>query len=111
VGDLLRLYPEPMRAAMLGWSRDTNLWKRRTAILCQVAFKAATDESLLFACIEPNLGDKDFFIRKAIGWALREYAKTRPESVRRYVQEHEAALSPLSRREAMKHLGESEMSR
>jgi 3-methyladenine DNA glycosylase AlkD len=104
VGELLRRYPEPMRAAMLAWSRDANLWKRRTAILCQATFKADTDEQLLFACIEPNLGDKDFFMRKAIGWALREYAKARPDSVRRYVQEHEAALSPLSRREATKHL-------
>ncbi|HEV8194554.1 MAG TPA: DNA alkylation repair protein [Ktedonobacterales bacterium] len=104
IGDLLRHYPEPMRATMLAWSRDADLWKRRTAILCQATFKAATDEQLLFACIEPNLSDKDFFIRKAIGWALREYARVRPDSVRRYVREHEAALSGLSRREAMKHL-------
>lgn len=104
VGPLLALYPEPMRVMMLAWSRDANLWKRRSAILCQISFKAATDEHLLFACIEPNLSDRDFFIRKAIGWALREYAKTRPDTVRRYVREHEATLSPLSRREATKHL-------
>ena len=104
IGPLLALYPDPMRATMLAWSRDANLWKRRTAILCQNTFKAATDEALLDACIEPNLNDKDFFIRKAIGWALREYAKTRPAAVRRYVREHEATLSPLSRREATKHL-------
>jgi 3-methyladenine DNA glycosylase AlkD len=104
MGDLLRQYPEPMRTTMLAWSRDPDMWKRRTAILCQTTFKAASDEQLLFACIEPNLGDKEFFIRKAIGWALREYAKARPESVRRYVREHEALLSGLSRREAMKHL-------
>jgi len=108
IGDLLRMYREPMRATILAWSRDANLWKRRTAILCQTTFKAATDESLLFACIEPNMSDKEFFIRKAIGWALREYAKTRPERVRHFVHEHEAALSPLSRREAMKHLGEAD---
>lgn len=104
VGPLLALYPDPMRATMLAWSRDANLWKRRTAILCQLSFKAATDEDLLYACIEPNLSDKEFFIRKAIGWALREYAKTRPGAVRRYIREHEATLSPLSRREATKHL-------
>lgn len=108
MGDLLRLYPEPMRVTMLAWSRVDDVWKRRTAILCQNTFKAATDEELLFACIEPNLSDKEFFIRKAIGWALREYAKTRPESVRRYVLAHEAVMSGLSRREVMKHLGASE---
>jgi 3-methyladenine DNA glycosylase AlkD len=104
IGSLLALYPEPMRATMLSWSRDANLWKRRTAILCQLSFKAATDEELLFACIAPNLLDKDFFIRKAIGWALREYSKTRPDTVRRYVREHDTELSPLSRREALKHI-------
>jgi 3-methyladenine DNA glycosylase AlkD len=104
IGLLLALYPDPMRATMLAWCRDANPWKRRTAILCQLSFKAATDEDLLYACIEPNLNDRDFFIRKAIGWALREYAKTCPDAVRRYVFEHETSLSPLSRREATKHL-------
>jgi 3-methyladenine DNA glycosylase AlkD len=104
VGDLLRRYPETMRDTMLMWSRDADLWKRRAAILSQNAFKAATDEELLYACIEPNLADQEFFIRKAIGWALREYAGTSPNAVRRYVEEHEATLSPLSRREALKHL-------
>jgi 3-methyladenine DNA glycosylase AlkD len=104
VGPLLARSPEPMRVAMLDWSRDASLWKRRTAILCQNAFKAATDEDLLFACIAPNLGDRDFFMRKAVGWALREYARTNPDAVRRYVRQHEMDLSPLSRREAMKHL-------
>jgi 3-methyladenine DNA glycosylase AlkD len=104
IGTLLALYPEPMRATILAWNRDTNLWKRRAAILAQVSFKTQTDEQLLFACIDSNLGDRDFFIRKAIGWALREYAKTRPGAVRRYVRQHEATLSPLSRREATKHL-------
>jgi 3-methyladenine DNA glycosylase AlkD len=104
IGPLLSLYPKPMRATMLAWSRDANLWKRRTAILCQNTFKAATDEELLFACIAPNLADREFFIRKAIGWALRDYAKSRPDAVARYVREHEAELSPLSRREATKHL-------
>lgn len=104
IGTLLALYPEPMRATMLAWSRDSNLWKRRTAILCQNAFKADTDEALLYACIETNLADREFFIRKAIGWALREYARTRPDAVSRYVREHVAFLSPLSRREATRHL-------
>jgi 3-methyladenine DNA glycosylase AlkD len=104
IGDLLRRYPDSMRQTMLAWSRDPDLWKRRTAILSQLTFKGATDETLLYACITSNLTDRDFFIRKAIGWALREYAKTNPDSVRRFVQEHETTLSPLSRREATKHL-------
>lgn len=104
VGELLRRYGDELRPTMLDWSRDPNLWKRRTAILCQVGAKTATVEALLYGCILPNLADHDFFIRKAIGWALREYAKTSPESVRAFVEQHEAQLSPLSRREALKHL-------
>ena len=104
IGGLLRRYPEPMRHRMLAWSRDPDLWKRRTAILCQLGVKADTDQDLLYTCIKSNLADRDFCIRKAIGWALREYAKTSPDSVRRFVRVHEAALSPLSRREATKHL-------
>ena len=107
IGGLLRRYPEPMRQTMLAWSCDTNLWKRRTAILCQLGFKGDTDEALLFACIRPNLADHDFFIRKAIGWALRQYAKTDSNAVRRFVQEHHAALSPLSGREALKNMPDS----
>jgi 3-methyladenine DNA glycosylase AlkD len=106
VGGHLRRYPEPMRQTMLAWSRDPDRWKRRTSILCQLGSKAATDEALLYACIEPNLADRDFFIRKAIGWALREYAKASPDAVRRFVREHNPALSPLSRREATRHLSE-----
>jgi 3-methyladenine DNA glycosylase AlkD len=108
IGPLLAHYPETMRPELRTWSRDDNLWKRRTAILAQVGFKSNTDEELLVACIEPNLSDRDFFIRKAIGWALSEYAKTNPGAVRRFVRDHEAALSPLSRREALKHLRDDE---
>lgn len=106
IGELLRRYPERMRATMLAWSRDPDVWKRRTAILCQLAFKDTTDEELLFAVITPNLRDPEFFIRKGTGWALREYAKANPDAVRWYVAEHQAEMSPLSRREALKHVGE-----
>jgi len=108
IGPLLARYPETIRPELRVWSRDDNLWKRRAAILAQIGFKANTDEELLFACIGPNLSDRDFFIRKAIGWALREYAKTNASAVRRFVRDHEASLSPLSRREAMKHLRDDE---
>lgn len=87
---------------MREWSTREHLWVRRTSIICQLRRRADVDLVLLYDCIAPNLDDRDFFIRKAIGWALREYARVAPEWVRRYADAHE--LSPLSRREAMKHL-------
>jgi 3-methyladenine DNA glycosylase AlkD len=105
VGDLLRQFPEAMRPTLLAWSRGEDHWLRRTAIICQIGSKRATDEQLLFACIEPSLGERDFFLRKGIGWALREYARVAPERVLQYVREHQAQLSGLSKREALKHLG------
>ncbi len=77
------------------------MWLRRSAIIAQVHRRADTDFPLLAELIEPNRGDREFFIRKAIGWALREYAKTDPDTVVAYCDSHE--LSGLSRREALKH--------
>ena len=105
VGDLLRRYPGQVRAMMRDWSTDTDKWKRRVSITCQLGFKRDTDLDLLYANIEPNLADRDFFIRKAIGWALRQYAWTDPQEIARYVRDHEARLSGLSRREALKNIG------
>jgi 3-methyladenine DNA glycosylase AlkD len=105
VGGLLRTYPVQMKPVMRSWSRHANMWKRRTSIICQLSFKQDTDLQLLYDCIEPNLTDPEFFIRKAIGWALRQYAWTDPDEVRRYVREHAGQLSPLSRREALKNVG------
>ena len=105
VGDLLRRYPKQIRPVMRRWSTDPNLWKRRVSIICQLAFKHDTDLDLLYANIEPNLAHRDFFIRKAIGWSLRQYAWTDPDEVARYVRAHEAQLSGLSRREALKNIG------
>ena len=105
LGTLLRRFPREMRKAMLAWSRSDDLWKRRSAILCQLTFKKDTDLDLLYATIEPALSSKEFFLRKAVGWALRQYAWTDPKEVRRYVREHERQLSPLSKREALKNLG------
>lgn len=90
-------------ARMRAWARDGDMWLRRYAILHQLQAKTATDAGLLADVIGPNIGDGEFFIRKAIGWALRDYAKTDPERVREYVAAH-PELSALSRREAMKHL-------
>lgn len=107
LGPLLARHPRPMRRAMLAWSKSENLWKRRSAILCQLDFEARTDLDLLYACMAPSLSSREFFLRKAIGWALRQHAWTDPREVRRYVREAGDALSPLSRREALKNLGES----
>jgi 3-methyladenine DNA glycosylase AlkD len=101
LGLLLRQYPDSMRRKMLAWSRSKSLWKRRSAILCQLGFKKETDLELLYACMEPSLSSPEFFLRKAIGWALRQYAWTDPKKVRRYVRAHEKELSPLSRKEAL----------
>ena len=90
-------------SVMRAWSRDSNRWKRRTSIICQLGAKQATDVALLTDCIEANIADPDFFLRKGIGWALREFAKTEPGWVRAFVAAH-PGLSPLSRREALKHL-------
>jgi 3-methyladenine DNA glycosylase AlkD len=103
IGDLLRRYPSAMRETVLAWSRGPDLWLRRTAIICQVGFKRETDQELLYTCIAPSLGERNFFVRKAIGWALREYSKTAPAAVAAYVADHEQELSPLSRREALKY--------
>jgi 3-methyladenine DNA glycosylase AlkD len=105
IGLLLRRFVDPMRATMLEWSQSDDLWKRRTSIICQLGFKAETDLDLLYACIEPSLGSREFFLRKAIGWALRQYAWTDPDEVVRYVAEHDATLSPLSKREVLKNVG------
>ncbi|MDO5503534.1 MAG: DNA alkylation repair protein [Actinomycetia bacterium] len=103
VRDILLAYPGEVAVTMRDWSLDEDLWIRRTAMLCQIGAKAATDTDLLTDVIEPNIEHPDFFSRKAIGWALREYAKTDPDWVRAFV-EHHPNLSGLSRREALKHL-------
>jgi 3-methyladenine DNA glycosylase AlkD len=104
VGPILRNHPVPMRKMMLAWSKSENLWKRRTSIICQLGFKKDTDLDLLYACMEPSLDSNEFFLRKAIGWALRQYGWTDPTEVRRYVRRNEARLSGLSKREALKNI-------
>jgi len=104
LGDVLRADRRHTAPLMRRWARDRDLWKRRAAILCQIRFRGETDLHLLYDCIAPNVGDREFFIRKAIGWALRSYAWTDPREVTRYVREHEAVLSPLSKREALKNV-------
>jgi 3-methyladenine DNA glycosylase AlkD len=102
---LLRDFPAPMKREMRRWSRDDDIWKRRASILSQITFKRDTDLDLLYDCIRRSLDSREFFLRKAIGWALRQYAWTDPAEVRRYVRDHEQELSPLSKREALKNVG------
>lgn len=103
VGDLLARDPS-VGADMRAWSTDESMWKRRVSIICQLGFEDRTDLGLLYDCIEPNLGDREFFVRKAIGWALRDYAWHDPLEVERYVAVNAERLSALSRREATKNL-------
>ena len=107
IGQILRDYPAPMRRKMLSWSKSADMWKRRTSILCQLGFKADTDLDLLYACIEPSLASKEFFLQKAIGWALRQHAWTDAAEIRKYVQRNRERLSALSIREALKNIGKA----
>lgn len=88
---------------MLVWTRDPDRWIRRYAILCQLQAKQNTSEKLLTQVIEANLEDKEFFVAKAIGWALRDYARNSPGWVLKFVAAH-PGMQPLSRREALKRL-------
>ena len=104
VGAMLRSQPLDVEPVLREWAIDEDFWKRRTAILAQLKFKDATDATLLRDVIEPSLEHREFFVRKAIGWALRSYAKTDPAFVIDYVQSHADRLSALSKREALKAL-------
>lgn len=104
VGEVLLLDPEGEGLRMRAWSEHDDLWLRRSAIISQLRHGDRTDTKLLEDVIEPNLDDREFFIRKAIGWALRQYSRTDPAWVRAFVDAHGQRLSGLSRREALKHL-------
>ncbi len=107
VGPVLRAHPETEAERMRSWAIADNMWVRRAAILSQLSSKDETDLPLLLDCITPNVTDREFFIRKAIGWSLRQYAHSSTEAadwVRRTVEQLSPQLSPLSRREALKNL-------
>jgi len=108
IGPVVRTHPETESNRMRSWAIAGNLWVRRAAILSQLMSKDETDRQLLLDCITPNLADREFFIRKAIGWSLRQYARSGTAAadwVRCTVDELGPRLSPLSQREALKHLG------
>ncbi|MFD4550854.1 DNA alkylation repair protein [Streptomyces sp. NPDC058251] len=104
VGGLVAADPG-LRTDMDAWIEDGDLWVARTALLHQLRFKDATDTERLFGYCVRQSGHPDFFIRKAIGWCLREYAHTDPEAVRDFVARERGRLAPLSVREALKNIG------
>lgn len=102
VGSICLKHPEVVQNCLLPWADSDNIWLARTAILFQLKFKSKTDTDVLSSIIKPNSNSKEFFINKAIGWALREYSKTNREWVREFIDTH--TLAPLSVREASKYL-------
>lgn len=100
-GEIFRKDDAARREYVERWNESDNMWLNRTAILHQLTYKAQTDEVLLYRCVLRHAESKEFFHQKAIGWALRTYAKVNPESVLSFVESHK--LKPLSRREALKH--------
>ena len=102
VGVHFQRFPEVREKYLAKWRASENFWLRRSAILFQLNYKKETDFELLKEIIQENLGSNEFFINKAIGWSLRQYARIDPKAVRGFVKS--TPLHPLSRREAMKHL-------
>ncbi|MEM1347711.1 MAG: DNA alkylation repair protein [Myxococcota bacterium] len=104
VGGVIEESPNDTLAMMDQWLHDDDMWIRRTALLCQLKRKERTDDERLFAYCAARMREDEFFIRKAIGWALREYSKTAPQSVAAFVNARRGDLSGLSFREATKVL-------
>ncbi len=105
VGPLVTANPE-LREVMDQWIDDENIWLARTALIHQLFYRNQTDADRLFDYCRRRMADKEFFIRKAIGWSLRQYARTDADAVRAFVRQHESELSGLSKREALKHIGQ-----
>lgn len=103
VGDIVQKAPQA-KAEMLVWSQSDNIWLRRLAIDHQLAFKEKTDKELLSVIIQNNFGETEFFINKAIGWALRQYSKVNPDWVRQFIEIYKGQLDRLTIREASKYL-------
>ena len=104
LGYILAAHPVPLGETLRAWAEDTDIWRRRAAILCQLGKKQDMDLALLYDCIGASAGHEEFFVQKAMGWALRDHARTDPDEVRRYVAAMGASLPKLTQREALKHL-------
>lgn len=105
IRELVLDFPTEVWPTVDAWNEDDDMWLRRSSIICQIGAKERTDATRLFQFCERRLHEAEFFIRKAVGWALREYAKTDPDAVARFVIEHREGMSGLSFREATKHIG------
>lgn len=97
-------FPHLMEPTTQKWNNTDNIWLQRSSIMFQKAFKQKTNTVLLEKYIINLAASKEFFIQKAIGWALREYGKTNPNWVKDFVNKHEAILSTLSKKEAIRRL-------
>ncbi|MFJ8111487.1 DNA alkylation repair protein [Streptomyces sp. NPDC096132] len=104
VGALVAADPR-LTTTMDTWIADEDLWVARTALLHQLRYKDRTDTGRLFAYCLRQCDHPDFFIRKAIGWCLREYAHTDPEAVRAFLAREQGRFAPLTVREALKNIG------
>ncbi len=104
VGSLLKQFPVQVKSLLNDWIVDENLWIRRSAILAQLSFKEDTDHEMLFEFCNKCLHEKSFWIRKAIGWALRDYSKSAQQKVREYVEENQGNMSGVTLREAVKYI-------
>jgi len=104
VGDVVREHRPDATPVVCAWAEDDDLWLRRTALICQIGHREETDLELLRHAIEVNVDDPSFWVRKAVGWALRQHARTDPDWVRTEVARLGDRLSGLSRREALKNL-------
>ena len=104
VGEVLLNQREATTSKIAAWIDNPNLWLRRSAIIGQIGHKESTDTGFLFDACRRRMHETEFFIRKAIGWALRDYARTDPSAVRSFVLAHRSEMSGLSFREATKHL-------
>lgn len=102
-GQIFKVAPEKIPAYTQKWIESDNFWLQRTALLFQLKYKDQVDENLLYKLIQRRKHESEFFIRKAIGWSLRSYARVNAKSVIRFVNEN-PDLSNLSKREALKHL-------
>ncbi|SQF71293.1 DNA alkylation repair protein [Streptococcus sanguinis] len=103
VGSIIARFPET-KEIILSWSCDEDIWLRRLAIDHQLLRKEETDTELLEQILVNNLGQTEFFINKAIGWALRDYSKTNPNWVKDFIERHQAEMAALSIREGSKYL-------
>ncbi|HSV41390.1 MAG TPA: DNA alkylation repair protein, partial [Nocardioidaceae bacterium] len=108
VGPIVLAFADEVTPIVRVWATAEDVWLRRTAVICQLTAKHDTDLELFDHAMSHNLEGSAygsvFWIRKAVGWALRQHARTDPDWVRSYVAAHEAELSGLSKREALKHL-------